>query len=248
MILPNPKEAKHKAWLYRLLSEVCDNKLLASSLYFKGGTCAAMRGLLNRFSVDLDFDYVGADDDIELVRIDLEKIFKKLGLEVKEKSQRVPQYFLKYEAKVGERSTIKIDVTMPPPKANKYEPVLLKEIDRIIYCQTIETMFANKLVALIDRYEKNTSIAGRDIYDIHHFFIEGYTYNHEVIVERRGTTALEFFKALEVFIKEKITETILDQDLNTLLPYDKFRKIRKTLKQEVLMFVRYEIVRLSSVG
>ena len=241
MILPNPKEAKHKAWLYRLLSEIYENQLLAASLYFKGGTCAAMRGLLDRFSIDLDFDYVGKNQDINLVRKNMEKVFKNLGLITKEKSQKVPQYFLKYPAKADERNTIKIDVTMPPPKSNKYEAVEMNEIDRIIMCQTTETMFANKLVALIDRYEKNNSIAGRDVYDIHYFFLQGFRYDKDVIIERRNKILKDFFKELVIFIEKHITNTIIDQDINTLLSYDKFKKIRKILKQETLMFLRDEI-------
>lgn len=107
MILPNPKEAKHKAWLYRLLAAIYDNRTLASALYFKGGTCAAMRGWLDRFSIDLDFDYVADNVEVELVRKNMEKTFKALGLTVKEKSQRVPQYFLKYPAEEGERNTMR---------------------------------------------------------------------------------------------------------------------------------------------
>ncbi|MEA2064810.1 MAG: nucleotidyl transferase AbiEii/AbiGii toxin family protein [Patescibacteria group bacterium] len=244
MIIPNKKEAKHKAWLYRLLSKIYDNQLLATSLYFKGGTCAAMRGFLDRFSIDLDFDYAAKDQDISLVRKNMEKVFKDIGLIIKEKSQKVPQYFLKYPAKVGERNTIKIDVTMPPLKSNKYKIEEIEEIDRIIMCQTIETMFANKLVALIDRYEKNKSIAGRDVYDIHYFFMQGFDYNKDVIVERRKKSVNIFLKELIVFIKKYITNTILDQDINTLLPYDKFKKIRKILKQEVLMFLNDEVKRL----
>ena len=37
MQLPNPKDAKHKAWLYRILSAFYDDPYLASVLYFKGG-------------------------------------------------------------------------------------------------------------------------------------------------------------------------------------------------------------------
>ena len=245
MILPNQKDAKHKAWLYRLLAAIYDNQVLASSLYFKGGTCAAMRGFLDRFSVDLDFDFVVKKGENEVVKKNLEKVFKDLGLAIKEKSQRVPQYFLKYPARGDERNTIKIDVTMPPPKANKYEPVKMVEIDRIIMCQTVETMFANKLVALIDRYEKNHSIAGRDIYDIHYFFLQGYGYDEEVIEERRKKPVLDFFKELIEFTEKNINETIINQDINMLLPYDKFRKIRKVLKQETLMFLRDEVKRLA---
>ncbi|NIA18410.1 MAG: hypothetical protein GWO79_00850 [Actinobacteria bacterium] len=159
----------------------------------------------------------------------------------------MPQYFLKYPAREDERNTIKIDVSMSPPKANKYELVKMAEIDRIIMCQTIETMFANKLVAAIDRYEKNNSIAGRDIYDIHHFILNGYEYDKEVIRERRKKPVLDFFKELVEFVKKNINETIINQDINMLLPYDKFRKIRKILKQETLIFLKDELERLKTI-
>lgn len=241
MILPNKKDAIHKAWLYRTLTAISDAKPLMDKLRFKGGTCAAMRGVLDRFSIDLDFDYVGEKKDTKEMKKNLEKVFKNLDMEIKDKSNNVPQYFLRYPAKAGERNTLKIDITFPPPKANEYEPIRFTEIDRIINCQTIETMFANKLVALIDRYEKNNSIAGRDLYDIHYFFMQGFKYNKEVIKERRGQEVSEFFSDLIQFIKDKITKTIIDQDLNTLLPYEKFKKIRKIIKQETLVFLNDEL-------
>jgi len=55
MILPNPKEAIHKSWLYRLLSAIYDNQILADSLYFKGGTCAAMLGYLRGRNVSFAY-------------------------------------------------------------------------------------------------------------------------------------------------------------------------------------------------
>lgn len=244
MILSNPKDAIHKAWLYRILTEIYDNQILSNSLYFKGGTCAAMLGFLDRFSIDLDFDYVGQADEIAMNRTILEKIFKDLRLEVKDKSNNVPQYFLKYPAQEGERNTVKIDITLPPPKANVYKAVRLPDIDRIANCQTVETMFANKLVALIDRYKRNGSIAGRDLYDIHYFFMKGFRYSESVIVERTGKDVFVFFEELIGFIEQKITDTIINQDLNYLLPSDKFQKIRKVLKREVLMFLRDGINRL----
>jgi len=245
MLIPSPKDAVHKAWLYRLLSEIYDNPFLANVLYFKGGACAAMLGLLDRFSVDLDFDFVGKPNEISETEKNLEKIFKKLELKIKGKSRKVPQYFLGYPAEEKERNTIKIDITFPPPKANAYEPKEFTDIDRIINCQTVETMFANKLVALINRWEKNKSIAGRDLYDIHHFFLRGFRYNEKVIKERRGIAVLEFFKELSDFTEKHITETIINQDLNALLSPTKFQKIRKILKRETLMFLKDEINRLA---
>lgn len=241
MILSNKNDAIHRAWLYRLLINIIDNKNL-ETLYFKGGTCAAMLGYLDRFSLDLDFDYLGEEKDIPQLRKELKTIFKDLDLEIKDKSKNVPQYFLRYPTKKeGERNTLKIDITFPPTKANVYVKKRLDDIDRIVRCQSIETMFANKLVALIDRFEKNGSIAGRDVYDIHHFFLNAYTYNEDVITERTGLSVKEYFIKLSDFINKKINATIIDQDLNTLLEYEKFKKIRKTIKEEVLLFVKNEI-------
>jgi predicted nucleotidyltransferase component of viral defense system len=240
MIVPQPKDVVHKAWLYRVLTGIYDNADLAKVLYFKGGTCAAMLGYLDRFSVDLDFDYVGERKAIPETRKKLEKIFAELGLTIHDKSKVVPQYFLKYEAQKGQRNTMKIDVSVPPPRANTYEQKRFSEIDRIITCQTIETMMANKLVAFMDRYENNEAIAGRDLYDIHHFFMQGYRYNEAVIKERTGKSTIQFFTDLIAFVEQHVTEEIITQDLNMLLPYERFSRIRKILKSETLMFLRGE--------
>lgn len=243
MILPKPQDAVHKAWLYRLLTAIADNSFLVAHLMFKGGTCASMQNILDRFSVDLDFDLLN-EKEMPAVQKHLEKIFKDLGLEIKEKSQHVPQYFLKYPSKDQQRNTIRLDATFPPPVANEYESVRLVEIDRIIYCQTIPTMFANKLVAILDRYQKHGSIAGRDIYDLHAFFMKGYRYKPQIIEERTGQKVSEFMENVRNFIEKNITQTILDQDLNVLLPPASFKKVRKILKQEVLVFLKDELLRL----
>jgi predicted nucleotidyltransferase component of viral defense system len=244
MFTINSQDSIHKAWLYRLLIAIVDNNNL-QELHFKGGTCAAMRDILDRFSVDLDFDYVGNLSNLSSIRKELKKIFQELGLEIKDESAKVPQFFLKYPSKDStSRNTLKIDITFPAPKSNNYEPVKLIDISRVVVCQTVATMFANKLVAVVDRYERNKSLAGRDIYDIHHFFSDGLTYDPEVIKERTGLSPLEYFKKLRLFIAEHITEKIIDQDLNPLLSYERFRILRKTLKIEVQMYLSDEIQRL----
>lgn len=246
MRIPHPKNARHRAWLYRVLSALYDDHYLAQKLYFKGGTCAAMLGYLDRFSVDLDFDFVGEKQEISKVRQHMEKIFVHLKLIIDDQSRRAPQYFLKYKAPKEERNTIKIDVAFPPAKANKYEAVRFTQIDRIITCQTRDTMFANKLAALFGRYQKNGLIAGRDIYDIHHFFENGWQYNVAVIKEFVNKTPGMFFKDLIELIEREVDEDLISRDINFLVPYEKFRVVRKFLKQETLMFLRDEISRLES--
>ena len=237
MILPRPADALHKAWLYRLVSAIADDAFLTSVLRFKGGTYAAMRGFIDRFSIDLDFDLSDASRVAE-VRLHLENIFSKFDLRIDQKSRHAPQYFLKYENMPGERNTLELDVSFPAPKNNEYEPVRFIEIDRILYGHTVATMFSNKLVAILDRFEKHHSIAGRDIFDVHTFFLKGFLYKPEIIEERTEMDVRKFLKTLRNFIEQRVTQTILDEDLNTLLPPDRFRKIRFVLKQEVLLFLK----------
>lgn len=243
MILPNSKDVIHKIWLYRTLTAICDDDFLSNFLAFKGGTCAAMLSWLDRFSIDLDFDFLGNPKvDMPQVRKRLEKTFKNLGLVIKNRSAKVPQYFLRYPVKdKGLRNTLKIDITDYIWNSNKYETYRLAEVDRIINCQTKETMFANKLVALLERFEKNGSIAGRDLYDIHHFFLNNYRYSSDVIQERTGKNTKDFLLDLKIFIEKEITQRIIDQDINTLLPNDKFQLLRKNIKQEVLLYINLEL-------
>ena len=242
MIVPRRKDAYHKAQLFRLLVEIIDNEDISSQLCFKGGTCAAMLGFLDRFSVDLDFDLLeGADR--KLLRPKFHQVFRGLGLGLKDESQTTLQFLLRYEARTDERNTIKLDILDQGFKHNICKAQHLLEIDRFMNCQTIETMFANKMVTLLDRYEKNKSIAGRDVYDIHHFFLQGYSYRPEVIKERRGAEVGDFLKELIEFIEQKVTQTIINQDLNTILPKEKFDQIRKGVKNETLTLLRDELKR-----
>ena len=233
----------HKAWLYRILERIADDPFLPSVLRFKGGTCALMLGWLDRFSVDLDFDYAGDKTDIVITRTALESIFVTLGLAVKDASKKGIQYFLRYP---GEgRNTIKIDTSFPLLSANTYAPQRLTEIDRILTCQTIETMFAHKLLALIGRSEAHGNIAGRDVYDVHFFFMRGYRYSIDVICQGSGMKVNDFFAKLYAFVDREITDRILSEDLNYLLPVAKFQLIRKVLKREVLMLLRDEMSRFN---
>ena len=223
----------HKAWLIRVLTEIADDPEMSSNLRFKGGTCAAMLGFLDRFSVDLDFD-VAANANEKILRQKFHTIFKKFDLEIKQESKKALEFWVKYEAPANSRNTIKIDALNWQVKANKYAPQYLSEIDRFMTCQTIETMFANKLVAVWDRWRKSKSIAARDIYDIHHFYLQNFTYLPDIIEERTQMSVKKYLVWLSDFIREYITEKLIDEDLNTLVSPEQFKKIRKTLKQETL--------------
>lgn len=229
----------HKSQLHRLLMEIVDNPLLAQSLAFKGGTCAAMLGYLDRFSVDLDFDVLPGSN-VDLIREEFYKIFNNLGLELKLAFDKSLFFQVKYQNDATKRSKLKVSASTNFVAGNQYKVHYFPEIDRLINSQTIETMFANKLVAVMDRFEQHQSIAGRDIYDIHHFFIKGYQYNLDVITERTGFSVDEYLKKLIDFIRKNVNQTIINEDLNSLLSAKQFQSVRKILIPEIVSFLEIE--------
>jgi hypothetical protein len=237
-----PDDIIHKSNLNRLLIEIIDRPALSQNLAFKGGTCAAMLGYLDRFSIDLDFDVLKEADE-SILRQEFHKVFDYLSLTVAEELDKALMFRLRYPSEPGKRNNLKVSASSLPIKANKYRVQYLPEIDRMFTSQTVETMFANKLVAVIDRHDLHGTIAGRDIYDIHHFFVKGYSYHPPIILERTGLEPGDYLKKLSGFIKKHVTQTIVNEDLNTLLPYKQFQQIRKVLIPETLAFLERELAK-----
>lgn len=237
MQVPNQQAANHRYHLFRILSAILDNPYLARNCYFKGGTAATMRGILDRFSVDLDFDLAnGVKED--KVKAELEKLFAKLDYPVKESSQRAVQYLLGYSAPANARSTVKIEMIGRPARSSRYEAVHLPDIDRQAMMQTIPTMVASKLLAPHDRWTKYRNVAGRDLYDIHYFLSHNLPYSADLITEKSGLAVVDFWADLIKFVENKFTQTIIDQDINTLFDPLTFKKLRLHLKSDTLLALR----------
>lgn len=240
-----PDNAYHKAQLLRLLSAIVDNKALSHTLYFKGGTCSTLLGYLDRFSVDLDFDVQNVLS-VEELRGEFHIAFKKSGFILKDESKVALDFLVGYKNKPNKRSTIKVDAIGTYEDYNVYKPQYIQEIDRYVQCQTIETMFAHKLIATKARYIKNKTIAARDLYDLHYFFSQGYSYSREIIETSTKKKVHEYLAELVLFIKGNITDVHIREDLNVLLPYKEFSQMRKTLKQEVLFYLENEHKKVKS--
>jgi len=233
MIDLRPEDTLHKSYLNRLLMEIVDRTVLAQNLAFKGGTCAAMLGYLDRFSIDLDFDLLNSAAEKEL-RDELKEVFEGLGLTLVRELTNGLFFQLRYLNDPGKRNTLKISASGVQVKANLYKVQYFPEIDRVINSQTLETMVANKLVAVTDRYTQHKAIAGRDIYDIHTFLVHGYGFHAPILQERTGLEPYQYLSALIQFIKVNVNQKMIDEDLNTLLTPSHFQQIRKILIPETL--------------
>lgn len=240
MLIPNQQAASHRYHLFRILSAILDNTYLAQNCFFKGGTAATMRGILDRFSVDLDFDLANTVSESKIHR-ELEKLFAKLGYPIKESSKRAIQYLLGYEAPTNQRSTIKIEMIGRPSSFTQYETVYLADVDRQAIVQTVATMVASKLNTPMERWVKHHNLAGRDLYDIYYFLSHNLPYSHDLITEKTGLETPQFFAELIKFVEKRFTQTVIDQDLNTLFDPVTFKKLRLHLKNDALISLRAQL-------
>jgi len=64
--------------------------------------------------------------------------------------------------------------------------------------------------------------------------VHGFAYHAPVIQERTGLKPGDYFTKLIDFIKEHVNQTIINEDLNTLLPNSRFQQVRKILLPETL--------------
>lgn len=237
MNLPRNEDAPHKFQMYRLLTAILSESKLSQQLVFKGGTCAVLRGWLDRFSVDLDFDLIDVQV-VDKLRPVIEKLVKKLGFEIKDRSVNHLQYFLKYEAPRQKRNTLKLEINDEVSPLNRWEMANLAEINLMAMTQTRATMVANKLVAAMNRYQDHHAIAGRDFFDLRQFLSQSSEVDRAVVEERMKMPFGDYIRQLIEFIEIRVTDKDLFEDLNPLLPAGGLKKTVKVLRSELLVLLR----------
>lgn len=244
MLVASTYNTAHKVQLLRLLSEILKDNMLASELMFKGGTFASLRNVLNRFSVDLDFDLPNKDVKSK-IEIRLHAMFKDLGLELKDQSKNYLQFHLKYPTTPPTgRNTLKLEINDVPSKYNKYEKVNLLEINMFCNGHTLETMVANKLVAAKARFDKKGKISGRDFYDLHKFFEQGLGVNTEVVEDLTKMSYRDYLSDLIKFVEKEVSERALNEDLNTVLDKSELNIVTKHIKTELIFMLKDTLGRL----
>lgn len=157
---------------------------------FYGGTALRIFHGLERFSEDLDFSLIKADDAFTLepyfsaIQNEFESLGIRISIKEKDKSTRssIESAFLKTETiwkeliledvihQVGIRSNrsikIKIEVDRNPPMGFKTEEkLLIRPFSFYVKCFTLPSLFAGKLHALLYRKWTNR-VKGRDWYDL----------------------------------------------------------------------------------
>lgn len=157
----------HRQFLYNCIKAIFSHPI-AKHLAFKWWTACYFFYDLPRFSTDIDIDLISPiDEDIDAVMASILKPFGTL----KQGHHSILSY--------GDSDTnIHIDINRRIRTHNHYEIKNFFGTDMKV--QTLDTIVANKLVALLERW------AQRDFFDVYDFLYKAYPINEALIEERTG--------------------------------------------------------------
>lgn len=166
---------------------------------FYGGTCLRIFHGLPRFSEDLDFSLLQADETFSLEPFfkAVKAEFTALGLEVefvqkrKTAESQIASAFLKsntqvFDIRVGGARQLKIKFevdTLPPTGFETEQRLLLQPFSFHVNCFALPDLFAGKLHALLYRQWKNR-VKGRDWFDFEWYVRNGVKPNIRHFVQR----------------------------------------------------------------
>lgn len=223
---------KHQLIMTRILKDIYSDIEISSSLGFKGGTAAYFFYDLPRFSVDLDFDLINNLDNLseakDLIFSKIENILKKYGT-VKEK--RIKRWTIFFLLSYGNTDhNIKIEISTRKHN-NQYEVKEYLGIAMLVAKK--ETLFANKLVALIGR--KN--IAMRDVYDIYFFSENNWDIDEKIISFWTGKKMKSYLGECVKKV-EKINDRAILQGLGEVLEDKDKIWAKNNLKKETVFLLK----------
>ncbi|PIP27658.1 MAG: hypothetical protein COX30_00675 [Candidatus Moranbacteria bacterium CG23_combo_of_CG06-09_8_20_14_all_39_10] len=219
--------SQHKLIMAQVLKDIFENQKIASKLGFKGGTACLLFYDLPRFSVDLDFDLL-TEAKNETILDEVTKIAEKYA-KIKETYIKRNTIFLLLA--YGEKDhNIKIEISTRSLK-NNFDVLNYLGIPMLV--MTKEDMFANKLIALVNR--KNT--ASRDIFDLHYFFTQNWGINEEIIKKRTGKNLKKYLEEVLVFLENFDNKLIL-HSLGELVDEKQKDWIKEKLRKDLMFFIK----------
>ncbi|MEI7621317.1 MAG: nucleotidyl transferase AbiEii/AbiGii toxin family protein [Candidatus Moraniibacteriota bacterium] len=174
--IPNVPRRVLTEYLQTEILAILFNSKFGPHLSFLGGTCLRFVHKIERFSEDLDFDLIKADLDYAALAKFLQKKLIELGFPTDtsvKKTENIIIVNVKFSQVMKEmglseltdqKLKIKFEIDPTPYKNIRYESKQVFAYGKSfnIISNTLETLFAQKIIAIIFRpYQK-----GRDFYDL----------------------------------------------------------------------------------
>ncbi len=158
---------------------------ISDFLCFKWWTLTYFCYGLDRFSTDIDIDILDLEYEEKIIEIVRKILYQLWDIKNETLWKTLHRWIFRYD----ERSmNIKVELNKRIRNSNTYN---FQDFDGIkIRCMAPESIFANKLVALYERFKN------RDLYDVNFFLKNKFPINDEIIVERTWKDIKELVKEL----------------------------------------------------
>ncbi len=169
-------------------------------LAFKGGTLAYLHFDLTRFSTDIDLDLLDSSQEQDVIEY-MDNLLIWLGDSEKRVGKDLHRWRFRYDPNGW---IIKIELNKRKSPYTKYESITIDTTS--INAQDLTSMVTNKLLALGNRRYN------RDLYDIHFFLQQGYTFDEQIIKDRENSWLHEWITMIIDQIPDRFpSNTILHQ-------------------------------------
>lgn len=220
----------HRNVLLQILKDIYSDVSIGPKLGFKGGTAAYLCYGLGRFSVDLDFDLLD-ESASEVISEKIKNIIKNYGTIKESYDKRYTLFFLlSYQ---HELHNIKIEISKrnfgSAYHMESYLGVPLRVMNK-------EDVFANKMVALIEREGKTN----RDIYDVWFFLKNQWPINKNIVEFRTKISYKNAVLKCIALIEKKSDRGILS-GIGELLDEKQKQWAKQNLKREVIFLLKLSI-------
>jgi predicted nucleotidyltransferase component of viral defense system len=222
--------ATHKTILFQILKDIYSDTNVSPFLGFKGGTAALMFHGLDRFSVDLDFDLLGENQEEYVFSRSIE-IVKRYGTIKETRRKRFSLFILvSYEDKARH---IKVEINRRQ-YGSRYE--IKTYLGVSMQVMVVEDMFAHKLMAMYERIEKTS----RDIYDVW-FFLKSRTPINKDIVESRAQMPFNQLVNICILQLERINNHRILTGIGELLTPSQKDWAKAKLRDETIALLKLRI-------
>lgn len=219
---------KHELVMTQILKDVYSDTFIGPLLGFKGGTAAYLFYGLERFSVDLDFDLLEVSEEKRTIVFDrISQILLQYGT-IRDSQQKENTIFLLLSYGAGEYG-IKVEVNTRKV-GSLYEMKQYFGIPMLVMKK--ESMFASKLIALIERKK----FAARDMYDVYYFLKNNWDIDINVLNAYGKKNIVSFLDECIYFVENTLDNSLLG-GLGELVEETKKDFIRNKMKTEIVFFL-----------
>lgn len=188
----------HEKNMRKILSEIFSSKI-SDFLAFKWWTLTYFCYGLDRFSTDIDIDILNLEYEEKMIDTVRKILYKLWDIKNETLWKTLHRWIFRYDEM---SMNIKVELNKRIRNANTYN---FQDIDWInIRCMAPESIFANKLVALYERFKN------RDLYDVNFFLKNEFPINNGIVIERT-------WKNIKALVEELIEILPIHYQQNNIL-------------------------------